>query len=77
MAEITVALISKLRQQTSAGMMDCKKALTENDGDYDAAVDWLRKKGAATAAKKLLAPRPKASSPITFCPAPRPAFSWR
>jgi len=52
MAEITVALISKLRQQTSAGMMDCKKALTENDGDYDAAVDWLRKKGAATAAKK-------------------------
>ncbi len=52
MAEITVAQISKLRQQTSAGMMDCKKALTECDGDYEAAVDWLRKKGAATAAKK-------------------------
>ena len=52
MAEITVALISKLRQQTSAGMMDCKKALTESDGDFDAAVEWLRKKGDATSAKK-------------------------
>jgi elongation factor Ts len=52
MAEITVALISKLRQQTSAGMMDCKKALTESDGDFDSAVEWLRKKGDATSAKK-------------------------
>lgn len=52
MAEITVAQISKLRQQTGAGMMDCKKALTENNGDVEAAVDWLRKKGTATAEKK-------------------------
>ena len=52
MAEVTVAQISKLRQQTSAGMMDCKKALIESDGDHEAAVDWLRKKGAVTAAKK-------------------------
>ena len=54
MADITVAQISKLRQQTSAGMMDCKKALTESGGDHEAAVDWLRKKGAVTAAKKSI-----------------------
>ena len=52
MADITVAQISKLRQQTSAGMMDCKKALTESGGDHEAAVDWLRKKGTATTEKK-------------------------
>ena len=52
MAEITVAQISKLRQQTGAGMMDCKKALTENAGDLEAATEWLRKKGTATAEKK-------------------------
>jgi len=52
MAEITVAQIGKLRQQTGAGMMDCKKALTENAGDLEAATDWLRKKGTATAEKK-------------------------
>jgi len=44
--------IQKLREETGAGMMDCKKALTESNGDYDAAVDWLRKKGIASAAKK-------------------------
>ena len=52
MAEITVAQIGKLRQQTGAGMMDCKKALTENDGDLESATEWLRKKGTATAEKK-------------------------
>ena len=52
MAEITVAQIGKLRQQTGAGMMDCKKALTENDGDLEAATEWLRKKGTAMAEKK-------------------------
>jgi len=52
MAEITVAQIGKLRQQTGAGLMDCKKALTENEGDMETAIEWLRKKGAATAEKK-------------------------
>lgn len=52
MAEITAAAVAKLREMTNAGMMDCKKALTEANGDLNAAVDILRKKGAATAAKK-------------------------
>ena len=52
MAEITAALVKELREQTGAGMMDCKKALTENGGDLDAAVDWLRTKGLSAAAKK-------------------------
>ena len=52
MAEITAAMVGKLREMTGAGMMDCKKALTEANGDMEAAVDILRKKGVATAAKK-------------------------
>jgi len=52
MAEITPLLVKELRQTTGAGMMDCKKALIEADGDIEAAVDWLRKKGLAAAAKK-------------------------
>jgi elongation factor Ts len=52
MAEITPALVGKLREMTGAGLMDCKKALTESNGDLDGAVDILRKKGSATAAKK-------------------------
>ena len=52
MAEITAALVKDLREKTGAGMMDCKKALTENAGDIEASVDWLRKKGLAAAAKK-------------------------
>lgn len=52
MAEITAALVRDLREQTGAGMMDCKKALVENDGDIEAAVDWLRTKGLSAAAKK-------------------------
>ena len=52
MAEITTAQIKELRESTGAGMMDCKKALVENDGDMEAAVDWLRTKGLAKAAKK-------------------------
>lgn len=47
---ITAADINKLRQATGAGMMDCRKALTETDGDFEAAIDWLRKKGAKVAA---------------------------
>src|SRR6056297_2359650 len=49
---ITAAMVKELRDATGAGMMDAKKALTENDGDMDAAVDWLRTKGLAKAAKK-------------------------
>ena len=52
MADITAALVKDLREKSGAGMMDCKKALTETNGDMDAAVDWLRTKGLATAAKK-------------------------
>ncbi len=52
MAQITAALVRDLREKTGAGMMDCKKALTEAGGDVETAVDWLRKKGLAAAAKK-------------------------
>ncbi|HEU4499482.1 MAG TPA: translation elongation factor Ts [Sphingomicrobium sp.] len=52
MAEITAASVKELRERTGAGMMDCKKALAENDGDMEASVDWLRAKGLAAAAKK-------------------------
>jgi len=52
MAEITASLVKELREKTGAGMMDCKKALNEAAGDLEAAIDWLRKKGLAAAAKK-------------------------
>ena len=52
MAEITAKRVGELRAKTGAGLMDCKRALTESNGDFDIAVDILRKKGVATAAKK-------------------------
>ena len=52
MTQITAGLVKELREKTGAGMMDCKKALTESDGNMDEAVDWLRTKGLAAAAKK-------------------------
>jgi elongation factor Ts len=52
MAEITAASVKELRERTGAGMMDCKKALAENNGEMEAAIDWLRAKGLAAAAKK-------------------------
>jgi len=52
MAEITAAMVKDLREKTGAGMMDCKAALSANNGDMEAAVDWLRAKGLAKAAKK-------------------------
>jgi elongation factor Ts len=52
MADITAAMVKDLREKSGAGMMDCKKALNENGGDMDAAMDWLRTKGLAAAAKK-------------------------
>ena len=52
MSNITAAEINKLRQATGAGMLDCKKALTETNGDFEAAIDWLRKQGQKVAAKR-------------------------
>ena len=52
MAEITAAMVKDLREKTGVGMMDCKAALAATKGDMDAAVDWLRAKGLAKAAKK-------------------------
>ena len=52
MAEITAALVKELREKSGVGMMDCKKALTENGGDIEASIDWLRAKGLSKAAKK-------------------------
>ena len=52
MAAITAQMVKDLRETTGCGMMDCKKALTETDGDFDKAIEFLREKGLATAAKK-------------------------
>ena len=52
MADITAAMVKELRETTGAGMLDCKKAQVEANGDMEQAVDWLRKKGLASAAKK-------------------------
>ena len=60
MAMITAALVKELREKTSAGMMDCKKALMATDGNIEDAADWLRKKGIAKHPKNLAAWRPKA-----------------
>src|SRR5579864_2482363 len=51
MADVTAVLVKELRDKTGAGMMDCKRALGESDGDMEAAIDWLRKKGLAAAKK--------------------------
>src|ERR1700739_3208197 len=56
MAEITAATVKELRERSGAGMMDWKKALAETGGDMEAAVDWLRSKGLAAAAKKASCP---------------------
>jgi elongation factor Ts len=50
--EITTDMIKELRAATGAGILDCRKALTEANGDFEKAVDWLREKGMATAAKR-------------------------
>ncbi len=52
MSEITASMVKELRETTGAGMLDCKKALVETNGDMEQAIDWLRKKGLASAAKK-------------------------
>lgn len=68
MAEITASLVKELRERTGAGMMECKKALTENNGDIQAAADWLRKTGLAKADKK--ASRVAAEGRIAMAQAP-------
>lgn len=65
MAEITASLVKELREKTGAGMVNCKKALTETDGDFDKAIDYLRKKGLDDAAKK--SSRIAADGLITVC----------
>ncbi len=62
MAQITAAQVKELRDKTDAGMMDCKKALSETEGDLEAAVDWLRKKGLTTAARPFLRNQSTAAS---------------
>ena len=52
MAEVTAAMVKELRERTQAGMMDCKKALVESNGNMDAAIEYLREKGLAAANKK-------------------------
>ena len=74
MVEITAGLVKQLRDSTGVGMMDCKKALAETNGDMEAAVDWLRTRGLAKAAKKadrVAAEGLSVSSP----PAPTPQLS--
>jgi elongation factor Ts len=71
MAEITAALVKELREVSGAGMMDCKKALSENAGNLESAVDWLRKKGLAAAAKK--AGRVAAEGLVAVVPADKKA----
>ncbi len=51
MAQVTASMVKDLRDKTGAGMMDCKSALAESNGNLEAAVDWLRKKGLSKAAK--------------------------
>ena len=65
MAAITASLVKELRDKTGAGMMDCKKALNENDGDIEASIDWLRTKGIAKADKK--AGRVAAEGLVALC----------
>ena len=52
MFKLSASLVKELREKTGSGMMDCKKALAETDGDINSAIDWLRAKGLSAAAKK-------------------------
>jgi len=63
---ITASMVKELRDATGAGMMDAKKALTETDGDFEAAVDWLRTKGLAKSRKKI-GPRGRRGLGSSFC----------
>ncbi len=71
--EVTAAAVKELRERTGAGMMDCKSALQESGGDIDKAVEILRVKGQASAAKRVGGPRARAWSPATSMPEGRSA----
>ena len=75
MAEITAALVKALRDKTDAGMMDCKKALNECNGDMEAAVKYLREKGIAKAAAKAAAAASSLNSTVKRTSAPRATSS--
>lgn len=77
MAEITAKLVKDLRDKTSAGMMDCKKALSETDGDMTKAAEWLRQKGIATAEKKPAVPPLKALWAAISTPEPVWVCWWK
>ena len=59
MTNVTASMVKALRDKTGAGMMDCKAALTETNGDMEQAIDWLRKKGLSKAATRPIASRRK------------------
>ena len=75
MAQITAALVKDLRDKTGAGMMDAKKALVENDGNVEEAIDWLRAKGLSKAAKKSGRTAADASWRRSFQKTARPVLS--
>ena len=69
MAGITAGLVKELREKSGVGMMDCKKALVENNGDIEASMDWLRAKGLSKAAKKAKEEAPAAEAAAEEAPA--------
>ena len=83
MTTVTATMVKELRDKTGAGMMDCKTALTETNGDMEEAVDWLRKKGLSKAAKKadrvaaegLIGVTPRTKSGPSSRSTPRPTSS--
>lgn len=74
---ITAGMVKELRERTGAGMMDCKKALTESNGDMEKAVDYLREKGLAAAAKKLVELHPRDSLNHTYMVEDVLEFFWK
>lgn len=77
MVEISAAMVKELRAATGSGIMDCKRVLAEAEGDYETAVDLLRKKGLAKAAKGLAGLPLKALSILIFIPAQSWVFLWK
>ena len=74
MGNITAKLVKDLRDKTGAGMMDCKKALNETEGNLDKALEWLRKKGIASAEKKSGRERPKGQLVVIYILGQESAF---